>query len=161
MTAKPTYLTKLPKKQVTLLDLLRIMNEMIPVSDIMLSDSLPPADESLASPHENYSLALMLMMMLLPSSRRQLRSGPQRFSNSCHNRPRLLQCGGLLQCVEQTTPDWLRTPRTVLNGQFRCQGLGFRAFGGGGKTPYVAQRHWPLWNTRKFGYNTCNWFLNN
>jgi hypothetical protein len=50
MTAKPTYLTKLPKKQVTLLDLLGIMNEMIPVPDIMLSDSLPPADESLA-PH--------------------------------------------------------------------------------------------------------------
>jgi hypothetical protein len=101
MTAKPTYLTKLPKKQVTLLDLLRIMNEMIPVPDIMPSDSLPPADESLAP----YSLALMLMMMLLPSSRHQLRSDPQRFSNSCHNRPQLLQCGGLLQYVEQTTPD--------------------------------------------------------
>jgi hypothetical protein len=50
MTANPTYLTKSPKKQVTLLDLLRIMNEMIPVADIMQPDSLPPADESLA-PH--------------------------------------------------------------------------------------------------------------
>ncbi|CAK9200554.1 unnamed protein product [Sphagnum troendelagicum] len=77
------------------------MNEMIPVPDIMPSDSLPPADESLAP----YSLALMLMMMLLPSSRHQLRSDPPRFSNSCHNRPRLLQRGGLLQYVEQTTPD--------------------------------------------------------
>ncbi len=105
--------------------------KMIPVPDIMQSDSLPPADESLA-PHMR-TTALLWCWWRWCFFHRHAASFDlvlKRFSNSCRNRPRLLQSGGLVRCAEQTTPDWLRS---TVSSVFRVWGLELGGRGRGEK----------------------------
>jgi hypothetical protein len=87
---------------------------------------------------------MLMKMMLLPSSRRQLRSGPQKIQQQL---PQQTTAAAVWRFSALRGAD--HAGLTALNGQFCFQGLGFRAWGEGEggkkkKTPYVARRHWSI-----------------